>query len=139
MLLQIFDNVGKYGPGLIFIISIYLLYKKPILLITYIIGYIFNILFNFGFKGIFRMPRPNENVEKFDAEIRIYSRWGELIWQSENGETWDGKLSNGEICSDNLLMYYINGQINIWKLLKMLENKQGNGQLDRNILNLIIQ
>ena len=49
---------------------------------------------------------PNNSL-KFDAEIRIYSRWGELIWQSENGETWDGKLSNGEICSDNLLMYCI--------------------------------
>jgi gliding motility-associated-like protein len=48
-----------------------------------------------------------DNSLKFDAEIRIYSRWGELIWQSQNGETWDGKLSNGEICSDNLLMYYI--------------------------------
>jgi gliding motility-associated-like protein len=48
-----------------------------------------------------------DNSLKFDAEIRIYSRWGELIWQSENGETWDGKLSNGEICSENLLMYYI--------------------------------
>ena len=70
-LLHLFDIIGKNGPSIVFLISIYLLYKKPILLITYIIGYIFNILFNFGFKGIFRMPRPNENVEKFDAEIRL--------------------------------------------------------------------
>ena len=48
-----------------------------------------------------------ENSLKFDAEIFIYSRWGELLWQSMNNETWDGKLSNGETCSDNLLMYYI--------------------------------
>jgi gliding motility-associated-like protein len=48
-----------------------------------------------------------DNSLKFDAEIKIYSRWGELIWQSETNETWDGKLSNGETCSENLLMYYI--------------------------------
>ena len=51
-----------------------------------------------------RFPENNLN---FDAEIFIYSRWGELIWQSMNNETWDGKLSNRETCSDNLLMYYI--------------------------------
>ena len=48
-----------------------------------------------------------ENTLKFDTEIRIYSRWGELIWKSETNETWDGKLSNGETCSDNLFIYYI--------------------------------
>ena len=71
MLLQTFDNVGKYGPGLIFIIAIYLLYKNPILVTTFTIGYTLNILFNFLLKGIFRMPRPNENMKKFDAEIRL--------------------------------------------------------------------
>ena len=71
MLLQIFDNVGKYGPGLIFIISIYLLYKNPILATTYTIGYILNILFNFLLKGIFRLPRPNENMKKIEAERRL--------------------------------------------------------------------
>lgn len=71
MLLQIFDNVGKYGPGLIFFIAIYLLYSKQILLITYIIGYVLNLILNFGLKGIFRMPRPNENMKKFDAAIRL--------------------------------------------------------------------
>jgi gliding motility-associated-like protein len=48
-----------------------------------------------------------ENEMKFGVEISIYSRWGELIWHTEGYDTWDGKLSNGEICSDNLLMYYI--------------------------------
>ena len=71
MLLQIFDNVGKYGPGLIFIISIYLLYKNPILTTTYTIGYVLNILFNFLLKGIFQLPRPNENMKKFEAELRL--------------------------------------------------------------------
>jgi membrane-associated phospholipid phosphatase len=71
MLLQTFDNIGKYGPGLIFIIAIYLLYKNPILVTTFTIGYTLNILFNFLLKGIFRMPRPNENMKKFDAEIRL--------------------------------------------------------------------
>ena len=71
MLVQIFDNVGFYGPVLIFCIAIYLLYKTPILITTFIIGYILNILFNYLLKGIFRMPRPNENMKKFDAEIRM--------------------------------------------------------------------
>ena len=71
MLIQTFDNVGKYGPGLIFIISIYLLYKNPILVTTYTIGYVLNILFNFLLKGIFRLPRPNENMKKFEAEMRL--------------------------------------------------------------------
>ena len=71
MLLQIFDNVGFYGPGLIFIIAIYLLYKTPLLVTTFTIGYVLNILFNYLLKGIFRMPRPNENMKKFDAEIRL--------------------------------------------------------------------
>ena len=71
MLLQLFYNFGKYGPGLIFIIAVYLLYTKHILLMTFIIGYVLNILFNFMLKGIFRMPRPNENMKKFDAAIRL--------------------------------------------------------------------
>ena len=71
MLIETFNNVGQYGPGLIFIISIYLLYKNPILATTYTIGYILNILFNFLLKGIFRMPRPNENMKKFEAVMRL--------------------------------------------------------------------
>ena len=76
MLLQIFDNVGKYGPGLIFFIAIYLLYSKQILLITYIIGYVLNLILNFALKGIFRMPRPNENMKKFDAAMRLNKHIG---------------------------------------------------------------
>ncbi len=71
MLLQLFNNFGKYGLGLIFIIAVYLLYTKHILLMTFIIGYVLNILFNFMLKGIFCMPRPNENMKKFDAAIRL--------------------------------------------------------------------
>jgi membrane-associated phospholipid phosphatase len=71
MLIDIFDNIGKYGPGVIFIISIYLLYKNPILATTYTIGYVLNILFNFLLKGIFRLPRPNENMKKFEAAMRL--------------------------------------------------------------------
>ena len=71
MLIETFDTVGQYGPGLIFIIAIYLLYKNPILVTTYTIGYILNILFNFLLKGIFRLPRPNENMKKFEAELRL--------------------------------------------------------------------
>ena len=71
MLIQTFDNVGEYGPGLIFIISIYLLYKNPILATTYTIGYTLNILFNFLLKGIFQLPRPNENMKKFEAAVRL--------------------------------------------------------------------
>lgn len=48
-----------------------------------------------------------ENEMKFGTEISIYSRWGELIWQSDGYDTWNGKLSNGETCSDNLFLYYI--------------------------------
>ena len=72
MLLEIFDNVGKYGPVFIFLISIYLLYNKFILVITYVIGYILNILLNSGLKIMFRLPRPNEkNITKFNIELKL--------------------------------------------------------------------
>jgi membrane-associated phospholipid phosphatase len=93
MLIQTFDNIGKYGPGLIFIISIYLLYKNFILVTTYTIGYVLNILFNFLLKGIFQLPRPNENMKKIEAEMRLnkyitLNRFGMPSGHAHTSQNW---------------------------------------------------
>ena len=69
--LQIIEN---YGPVIVFIISIYELFKKESYLFFYIIGIAFNTILNLFLKYIIRQPRPSlKNIEFTNKIGYIYS------------------------------------------------------------------
>ena len=59
----------KWIPIILLLISCYLLSSKKNLLIIFIMGYIFNLIFNLILKGIIQQPRPNENSRLFNLEL----------------------------------------------------------------------
>jgi len=60
-------------PYILCIISTILLfiYKKPTLLIGYILGVVLNVIVNYIIKYIIKEPRPSTDTEAFHAAIRL--------------------------------------------------------------------
>lgn len=56
--------LGKYGPVILFFVSLYLLFDKQNLLYYYIVGFFINSILNLILKGIFQQPRPSEEDPK---------------------------------------------------------------------------
>jgi membrane-associated phospholipid phosphatase len=67
--MDIINQIGENGPNTVFLLCFYLLYFKPILLITFIIGYQISFVLNHCLKGYLRFPRPNENLKLFYIKI----------------------------------------------------------------------
>ena len=72
---QLFNYIGGYGPGLLGIASIILLWEKLTLLRYYAVGFFFNTLLNFVLKGIFQQPRPSVDEKLFNASLKHGTRF----------------------------------------------------------------
>jgi membrane-associated phospholipid phosphatase len=59
----IFDNIGYYGPIILFFIVFYFLWNRPKYLQLYIICFFINTMLNKCLKLIFREPRPDNPIE----------------------------------------------------------------------------
>ena len=66
----IFNFIGTYGPIILFLISVFLLWNKSNYLTYYIYGYILNLLLTLFLKGIFKQPRPSEDQKLFKLAIK---------------------------------------------------------------------
>ena len=64
-MIRIFEVVGVFGPEMLVLLSIILLYKykKITFLLVYLVVFVFNVLLNYILKGIFRQPRPMDDVQ----------------------------------------------------------------------------
>jgi membrane-associated phospholipid phosphatase len=62
---ELFNNLGKIGPMILNITSIYFLRNKHTLLFYYIIGGFSDAILNLILKGLIQHPRPSENMEAF--------------------------------------------------------------------------
>jgi membrane-associated phospholipid phosphatase len=71
-LLQIF---GENGPIFLYILSLYLLWKKHTLYTFYNIGFAINIIVNLILKGIFKQPRPSDNQKYFELAVKNGQRF----------------------------------------------------------------
>jgi membrane-associated phospholipid phosphatase len=60
--LYMLDLIGYYGPVILFISSIFLLYKKSNYLSSYIIGIILSCFSNLVLKEIIKQPRPKGSM-----------------------------------------------------------------------------
>lgn len=75
MINKIISVIGENGPFLLFILSILLLINNTQLLIYNIVGGIVNVLFNLFLKGLFKQPRPYEDMKKFDIMVQNGKRF----------------------------------------------------------------
>ena len=74
--LKAIDYLGYFGPQILFFASLYLLIKWPIYLAFYLIGFATNVLVNIVLKGIFKHPRPNEDLRIFNISMNNGKRFG---------------------------------------------------------------
>ena len=63
-----FDNVGYYGPIILFFVAIYFLWNRPKYLQLYMICFLINTLLNKSLKLMFREPRPDNPIVFADFE-----------------------------------------------------------------------
>ena len=66
----ILNFIGTYGPIILFLISVFLLWNKSNYLTYYIYGYILNLLLTLFLKGVFKQPRPSEDQKLFKLAIK---------------------------------------------------------------------
>jgi membrane-associated phospholipid phosphatase len=71
MMDKFFNLIGEYAPQITFILSLFLLRSKHTLQITYLVGFFINIIIVYILKGLFKEPRPTDDVYSFKLE-RIY-------------------------------------------------------------------
>lgn len=62
----IIDLIGYYGPIILGILSLFLLYSTKTYLIIYVVGFILNLVVNNILKQIIKQPRPKGDLDIFD-------------------------------------------------------------------------
>jgi membrane-associated phospholipid phosphatase len=69
------DYTGIFGPLILFIFSVFLLWRKSNFLIYYIYGFFLNGILTLILKGIFKQPRPSEDTKLFNLAIKESKRF----------------------------------------------------------------
>ena len=66
----IFTKLGNLGPIILYLITNYLLWDKPITFYYYQVGFVSSAILNLVLKGIFKQPRPSEDLKQFNLAIK---------------------------------------------------------------------
>ena len=66
----IFTNFGRLGPFILTAFAIYILRNKPNLFFYYLVGVVTSAILNLILKGIFKQPRPSEDLKEFNLAIK---------------------------------------------------------------------
>ena len=64
------NQLGEYGPQLMLIMSLPILWTKQLLLNYFLVGGYLSMLLNSVLKYIFKHPRPNTQMRTFDANVK---------------------------------------------------------------------
>jgi len=73
--MSIFNEIGTYGPNIIFVLSVYLLWEHNNLFFYYIIGFICDLILNIILKSIIQQPRPCFNSKEFELALKNNKRF----------------------------------------------------------------
>jgi membrane-associated phospholipid phosphatase len=65
-----FYHIGNFGPYILLLFTVYLLWNKQNLLLYYLVGYFFNSVINIIVKGIFQEPRPSDDPKLFNIALK---------------------------------------------------------------------
>lgn len=66
---DLFHEVETFGPAILGVLPIYLLWNKKNLFFYYIIGFLISALVNLVLKGVLQMPRPSEDAGRFNLAL----------------------------------------------------------------------
>jgi membrane-associated phospholipid phosphatase len=66
---DLFHEVETFGPVILGVLPIYLLWNKSNLFFYYIIGFLISSLVNLVLKGLLQMPRPSEDAGRFNLAL----------------------------------------------------------------------
>jgi membrane-associated phospholipid phosphatase len=69
------DYIGLFGPLILFLFSVFLLWNKSNYLTYYVYGSVLNGLLTLILKGIFKQPRPSEDPRLFNLAIKESKRF----------------------------------------------------------------
>jgi membrane-associated phospholipid phosphatase len=67
---SILNYTGEFGPMILFVPTIFLLYNKSNALVYYIIGSFLNSVLNIFLKLLIRQPRPSDDADKFELMMQ---------------------------------------------------------------------
>jgi len=70
MLYDIIKYFGSFGPLILFLVSLFLLWSKENLFYYYVVGIIMNSILNLVLKGIVQHPRPSEDPQLFHLALK---------------------------------------------------------------------
>jgi membrane-associated phospholipid phosphatase len=74
MFSELFNHLGMFGPLILAILSIYLLWNNSNLFFYYIVGIFLNSILNLLLKIIIKEPRPSIDINKFNLALSNYGR-----------------------------------------------------------------
>ena len=83
-LFELLNYIGYYGPIILLISTIILLFNTKIFLYTYFLGFVINSIFNFIIKGVIKQKRPLNDVK---SKIIKESRLGNEIYGMPSGHS----------------------------------------------------
>lgn len=83
-LFELINYIGYYGPIILLISTIILLFNTKIFLYTYFLGFVINSIFNFIIKGVIKQKRPLNDVK---SKIIKESRLGNEIYGMPSGHS----------------------------------------------------
>jgi len=69
ILSETFNQIGIYGPFILVIISMNLLWNHDNLFFYYVVGIFSNAILNLILKGIIQEPRPSEDIKQFNLAL----------------------------------------------------------------------
>ena len=72
---NVFNNIGQYGPKLLLVFSMILLWDKSYNLYYYCIGYVMNHILNWVLKTIIKQPRPDIDETTFKLALKHGKRY----------------------------------------------------------------
>lgn len=66
---NLFHEVETYGPIVLGVLPIYLLWDKNNLFYYYIVGFFISAIVNLALKGLLQLPRPSEDTARFNLAL----------------------------------------------------------------------
>ena len=75
MILELFNDIGSFGPLILIFLSIHLLWDNSNLFFYYIIGVFVNAILNLVLKGLIQQPRPSEDLKTFNLALNHGKRF----------------------------------------------------------------
>ena len=69
MLLELFNEIGSFGPAILGVLSMYLLWDNHHLFFYYTLGFFLNAILNLIVKGFLQQPRPSEDLKTLNLAL----------------------------------------------------------------------